>query len=612
MNRNNREEKIMQKNEYEIIVTKDGVTSNESGFVNSYDFLNGNKELRPKILGFYYSKDDKRIERNPSKGEKKLAATSIIRLGIQVFETNLLMLDDVGLKAIKTDGYDKLGTIGFYRNKEKFENDFGNTKLKGTGKPMFRTDFISPYKDAGGNEVLYFYNCGLHDSIIGVMHLLKRFDDNGKFVIKYLRPTPTLQEKREENKDEVKISKTNKNPRNMIYFGAPGVGKSYNMNILADKYFEGRYDRVTFYSDYSYAQFVGTYKPVVTKSSQVIAPLGLNISESELALFNEIDGKQYDEIDFSQIDKSVDKAAKAGLLAFLFPDKTDTWDKAGLTSYASSIQSAARPIRKYVEWKELTVEKSSDITYAFIPGPFTETLVKALKNPDSDYLLIIEEINRADAAGVFGDAFQLLDRQHNGESEYAITPSKDLAEYLDGEVPNWRNKWSGKLKIPSNMFIWATMNSADQGVFPLDTAFKRRWAFEYIPIDNAEDEVNKTWNNWRKDINKKLQELEIEEDKFLGAHFISRNIVGNCDRDITQDDAFKREFKNKVLMYLFEDAGKYHREDIFGDSKITLSEVFERFDNWDFNADGNILDALGSSNNVKSVEEPREDNNSHD
>ena len=114
-------------------------------------------------------------------------------------------------------------------------------------------------------------------------------------------------------------------------------------------------------------------------------------------------------------------------------------------------------------------------------------LIKEISFAVEDELLLIEEINRANVAAVFGDVFQLLDRK-NGVSEHSIATSEDLKNYLDEEL--WMYEVDNtEIRIPSNMFIWATMNSADQGVFPMDTAFKRRWEFEYIGIDEEENEV---------------------------------------------------------------------------------------------------------------------------
>lgn len=164
------------------------------------------------------------------------------------------------------------------------------------------------------------------------------------------------------------------------------------------------------------------------------------------------------------------------------------------------------------------------IDYQFVPGPFIDVLIKALKNRYTNFILIIEEINRANAASVFGDIFQLLDRNKNGESDYPVTFGPDIMNYLA------RNGIKDEMiKLPSNFFIWATMNNADQGVLPLDTAFKRRWSFEYLELEKYRKAVdswklslrykghNKVimWNDFRDIINKRLKG-KVPEDKLLG------------------------------------------------------------------------------------------------
>lgn len=260
-----------------------------------------------------------------------------------------------------------------------------------------------------------------------------------------------------------------------------------------------RFERVTFHPDYSYAQFVGTYKPV--KSQQ----------------------------------------------------------------------------------------EDSSISYDYVPGPFIRVLVNALKNPKKPFLLLIEEINRANAAAVFGDAFQLLDRNSEGSSLYPIEASEDLKNYLSSVGIE-----SSTLAIPSNMFIWATMNSADQGVFPMDTAFKRRWNFEYIGINDNEEDMKDSvvvlgtgdqahkirWNDLRHAINDFLSQQGINEDKQLGPYFIGRNVVVPQEGEEIDSSLFISTFKNKVLMYLFEDAARQKRSTLFSgvDRKNSYSSICEAFD----------------------------------
>lgn len=295
--------------------------------------------------------------------------------------------------------------------------------------------------------------------------------------------------------------------RNRIVFGAPGTGKSYMLNKDKNMLLEsgGTFERVTFHPDYSYAQFVGTYKPVMERH---------------------------------------------------------------------------------------------DIAYRFVPGPFMRTYVEALRSAMSDnpkpHLLLIEEINRANVAAVFGEVFQLLDRDDIGKSEYEIKPSEDVRQYLADEFETTPDKFSS-IMIPNNMFIWATMNSADQGVFPMDTAFKRRWDFTYLGIDDNEDGIcgkyvylaadrsqKIEWNSLRKAINQFLAGEKINEDKQLGPYFISKSIVVPKNGDEIDRDKFIATFKNKVIMYLFEDAAKQKRSKLFegcSRNSTRYSEICREFDN---------------------------------
>jgi len=241
------------------------------------------------------------------------------------------------------------------------------------------------------------------------------------------------------------------------------------------------------------------------------------------------------------------------------------------------------------------VQDSDDkkqIKYEYVPGPFMRMYCAAKKNSNNDFLLIIEEINRANVAAVFGDVFQLLDRK-NGVSEYPIAASEDIRNFLADNGINEK-----ELCIPSNMYIWATMNSADQGVFPMDTAFKRRWEFEYIGIDENEDGIKDydvplqkkedgshewvKWNDLRHSINDKLTEMKINEDKLLGPYFISEEklkLVEGKKED--NADEFVKSLKSKVLMYLFEDAVKMRPGDLFDENavgKLRFSDICKKFD----------------------------------
>lgn len=224
----------------------------------------------------------------------------------------------------------------------------------------------------------------------------------------------------------------------------------------------------------------------------------------------------------------------------------------------------------------------NQITYSYVPGPFLRLLIKAYQNDEQNFYLIIEELNRANAAAVFGDTFQLLDREEDGTSEYPVAISEDMKRYLtkidaDNDNHALRDATWGytKLTLPSNFFILATMNSADQGVFPIDTAFKRRWDFEYLGIDSNEDKITGKmfkfedgwyeWNTVRKTINNALLARGINEDKQLGPFFLKLETVNGSN------EQFLDAFKSKVLMYLFEDAARHCRSNIFNSAISPLS-----------------------------------------
>ena len=303
---------------------------------------------------------------------------------------------------------------------------------------------------------------------------------------------------------------TNQDFKQKIYYGAPGTGKSYFVDQKAKENFGNNYERVTFHNNYTYANFIGTYKPVPKDGQEDV------------------------------------------------------------------------------------------ITYSYVPGVLTKLLVKALKNPKQNYLLIIEEINRAHAAAVFGDFFQLLDRDGNYKSEYKISASEDLTRYFkkvfsdeDENIDNVKNHLGqdyDQVILPANLFIWATMNSADQGVMPIDTAFKRRWEMEYIHIDKNEELIKgkyqfnigkdqMTWNDFRKTINNYLSSsdlMKINEDKLMGTYFISKKTL----EDFSDKPAkLSQVIKNKVLYYLFDDVVKPYRTTFFDSNKAnTFLQLCDNFD----------------------------------
>ena len=182
-----------------------------------------------------------------------------------------------------------------------------------------------------------------------------------------------------------------------------------------------------------------------------------------------------------------------------------------------------------------------------------------VKNVEVIYL-IIEEINRGNCAQIFGDLFQLLDRKSDtGLSEYPVKADADLCNYLVNAVdeagnPILKNKdgiEKNELRLPANLSIVATMNTSDQSLFPMDSAFKRRWDWEYVPSTFKEEDNynitigNKTykWHKFLKEVNDKIKDVTDSEDKQMGAYFIKRNVD-------------EEAFKSKVMYYLWSEICK--------------------------------------------------------
>ncbi len=197
------------------------------------------------------------------------------------------------------------------------------------------------------------------------------------------------------------------------------------------------------------------------------------------------------------------------------------------------------------------------IVYKFTPQAFTNAYIRAWQTNEPVYL-VIEEINRGNCAQIFGDLFQLLDRDDEGKSKYPIIPDTDLGNYIESQLLSYDNvpeeiRQGKSMLLPSNLFIWASMNTSDQSLFPIDSAFKRRWDWKYVPIENANKnykiKVNNTeydWWEFLKAINKEVFELTNSEDKQLGYFFVKKT-DGIIDAET---------LVNKVYFYLWNDVFK--------------------------------------------------------
>lgn len=308
-------------------------------------------------------------------------------------------------------------------------------------------------------------------------------------------------------------------PLQQIFYGAPGTGKSFR--IKRDTANQSKI-RTTFHPDSDYSTFVGCYKPTMSNEG----------------------------------------------------DRADQ-EKGGGTK---------------------------QIEYAFVAQAFLKAYVKAWKsycskeseNAKPQYL-IIEEINRGNCAQIFGDLFQLLDRNEDGYSTYPIVADTDIQKYLSKEfeeldVPDSLNmiyddydgnvaediKNGTVLALPNNFYIWATMNTSDQSLFPIDSAFKRRWDWKYMPIDtqkenwNIEVDGNKySWTVFLKKVNEQIFEVTKSEDKKLGFYFCraNNNVVG------------AEKFVSKVIFYLYNDVFKDYGYDrkMFKDENGKAIQFHEYF-----------------------------------
>ena len=256
-------------------------------------------------------------------------------------------------------------------------------------------------------------------------------------------------------------------------------------------------------------------------------------------------------------------------------------------------------------YKPTKDEDRGEITYDFTPQAFTKAYVKAWKDLNNPFYLIIEEINRGNCAQIFGDIFQLLDRNEQGYSSYKTTPDQDLENYIrkqfaGTDIEDAEVKSGKKMQLPPNLHIWATMNTSDQSLFPIDSAFKRRWDWRYIPIDYTDrghyiacGDTQYSWADFLQKVNDRVESVTQSEDKKLGYWFMGN---GAEQKEITIE-----RFVSKVVFYLWNDVFKD-----FGRSGNTIfKDTFDKFHKF-FDFGGNpkeevvkaFLNALG----VKSAE----------
>lgn len=386
--------------------------------------------------------------------------------------------------------------------------------------------------------------------------------------------------------DSVKTAFDPDAPIQQIFYGAPGTGKSHTVKIHT----EGEsVVRTTFHPDSDYSTFVGCYKPTMAGGIGEI----IQLSELKKNLFNfKLDGGAYPCQRFAaKYWKSLQSLSSA--------DVKEILNDCGFT------ESMATEIAKGVSvGKDMSAVNEDRIIYEFVDQAFLQAYIKAWKfyaeaeggnDPKKQYL-IIEEINRGNCAQIFGDLFQLLDRNNNGFSDYYIHADKDMRKYIakafngiamseyhkdrinamchHGEKDVVAMVLSGEiLLLPNNLYIWATMNTSDQSLFPIDSAFKRRWDWEYEPIKYKnidwviDIEGSKyLWTSFQREINKRIFDATNSEDKMLGDYF-----VNPADGVITE-----KILLNKILFYLWNDVCKDGEGDIFktaDNEDVTFSDL---------------------------------------
>ena len=329
--------------------------------------------------------------------------------------------------------------------------------------------------------------------------------------------------------NDIKLTSHQNDPKQQIFYGAPGTGKSHEIKDLT----KGEsVVRTTFHPDSDYSTFVGAYKPTMDDVDTKVVPVVLGESGT---VFKKNEGT-YTE--------------KRIVYQFVI--------QAFLKAYLGA-------------WKKYSEASSDEVKPQF---------------------LVIEEINRGNCAQIFGDLFQLLDRGENGFSEYPVEADNDLQREIErafkdhkdyklkegvkinaeGAVEEYTSNYGATLSediqhgrillLPPNLYIWATMNTSDQSLFPIDSAFKRRWDWEYMPIGYKNDtwtikigtkEYN--WVDFQRKINEKIYDVDNSEDKQLGDYFVNADRTGN---EISSDTLL-----NKILFYLWNDVCKDDPDIIF-------------------------------------------------
>ena len=355
-------------------------------------------------------------------------------------------------------------------------------------------------------------------------------------------------------------------PFQQIFYGAPGTGKSHKVKEVTDTIAKEFVFRTTFHPDSDYSTFVGAYKPTMEDPNNKAYTVGQLIDKLS-------------EIKNTGCTYPCQKFAAKYWYALKQLSATEIKEIISACGFTDSMKVE---IDKSIPVGEELAKHNADskIVYSFVPQAFLKAYVAAWKNKNQDQpvFLVIEEINRGNCAQIFGDIFQLLDRK-DGVSEYPIKADQDIRDYLAKEFAGYdleANILSGEeLVLPANLHIWATMNTSDQSLFPIDSAFKRRWDWKYMPIHDAGEnwtialsDVEYDWWDFVEKINNVIGNMTSSEDKKLG-YFFCKACNGKIDAE---------KFVNKVVFYLWNDVFKdYELSDKAfqdGEGKLTFNKFY--------------------------------------
>ena len=454
-------------------------------------------------------------------------------------------------REIVDDFFGQSENVTFYRSDDNERNSPYVAKLLFATDPRFNSVFGSVFADDNPN--------------VGDLLFINKLKD-GSFTIELIKQSSPIysllnglyREGNDRHAVLLNVPNTSKTELNLplqkIVYGAPGTGKSHGIKEATKGH---SVIRTTFHPDSDYSTFVGAYKPVMEEVDARVVPVVLN------------NGASFDQNNGTFKEKRI--SYKFVKQAFL---------KAYLSAW-----------KKYAE-----AEESAEPQF-----------------------LIIEEINRGNCAQIFGDLFQLLDRNdENGFSTYPIDADTDLQKEIEkafkedkdgdsenpykllndidveGAVEDYTSNYGASLSediqegrvllLPPNLYIWATMNTSDQSLFPIDSAFKRRWAWDYVKITDGKkgwkiqgDGYSCDWWTFLQEVNKKINEATSSDDKKLGYYFCKA-------KDGTIDEKL---FVSKVIFYLWNDVFKDNDNTIF---KVTESSDEPSFDDFYMeNEDGEIV-----------------------